>query len=1560
MPSQQIPSTDLPTAVRAMFANRPTLRQVAGEQLMTIMLARYPLIAVHRPTLKSAEPLFLMRPQPDGGWTSKPLVDVLLQALLDATLLDFSGVEGLDCHFSLEPPHRFFAIESSFDTADGDLIRAQALEAGFNALLPRLHEHFCTAQIHYWNGDRAEIDRGLWLQQMLRLSLFNGLRNEALDADQRGCLHDLLLGRTRGFTVQAVRIRLQAAGSRYSKILPNLLVTASSEVRRLMLWCSPAGEVRCFDSMEAFAIALQARMSVLYRFEGLSWELLDGEHDAFALQVALLLETLLQRLARVRRSLARSVDELEEMYAQACEPSHFFAPRREPASIAATLKLPGGLRRAGKDDQTAYAQVVLDLAVLQSASGGDYSLEGVEDLHSYTKRRLREEMLADHPLDANYFSDDLLLTVDTFADDGHGLGFGQQIGSKTITLAELAVGRLDATHAGVVTAIRHRQGQLIMGWMTVDYLRELVGRVDIGGTYPLYVNAQLDNVDTREQRFARFAEQWRLTLHFDAVRARVIKAIDVSAYRVLEQFCRQGKARVRMAPLAFKRSPTSQVIDQVHGMYVIELSEPSVLLLYCPLYPHNALAQFVDAQALMAAISEPGALQEAVLMWLEQPQRAIYDNGGFREPHLLHWQFDPFDPLEKPAPAQLVKQFHGQDLDRYMFEARRKLMIEVADRSAMSNSEQRWAVIKAFSWQLLNAILPVLPGPVAAVAWLYAGIQGLVDDVEALASNDTSTVTEAVVDLLNNTLMALIHLQLPTPQPGGAYPVTPLRRQGELALGDGLSLLPGAQPAPGDAVSISTLQVGVDTVLDFSWHGAGGVNGLSPTQRGRLRQLVADVSVVGRRPEQMGAATGLYRLSERYYVLLGYDVYEVLLDDGAWIVGPDKTVGPALISDNGTWRISTGLLGGSGRSPAQARVRQKLEARIKHSLDEVEQHLVAAGLGTSKYQTLGAEIEALQVRLDKLDLELQQPPPVDPEKREQYQRLHDLYSQKQQEVSSQKRLKRVERIETVALLHGAYLGAEAGMIALFDNPSFVRGTASAASARQTLVEVRQNLIGYGMFTIDEVLEISDLSGYQVLVDELNSSPENKRAELYRRYVHMLEGIVTDQPLIIEASSQLDRLLAITDASLEIPYGAEPMSVEQIIAKRQSSTVAIRFFQAMNLAEIALQLRKRSHRRLRTFRQTLASVRLRVAANTHHLSLYCDLPLGERIEILQSAWDEYVAAILNSERLKGLGDKLIDSQRLEAYKQQMIELKAMAADALIEAVREQASGQAMAPRRAVYPRKALQVAHTRDGQIVIGSETIIDGNAVLQVQAAFSSEVSHSFHRQGSVWVEDARAGESEPEVLDAPSAIDEQVGVFVEGLLADNDQVMERAARMVEEDADDQGLIDLLDGYIRNLSGLADQLPAGKEAEALLQRLRSAIIRLREEKIRLLTTLYANTRYPKARGLAFLHEHDLVSVEYVGPRRKDADGYLDEYRISLKASQGKKAKPLWAAHFHFADAQASPTAFGKGHLKLWGQRLQGYKDQMVAAKAGQVLRIYRGGLTYAQAKDIIPFHDFGR
>jgi len=1560
MPSSPLSMTDLSATVRAVFANRPTLRQVLGEKLMAILLKHYPLIAVHRPDMKSAEPLFLMIPRQDGGWKSEPLVEVLLQAMLDATVLDFSDVGGLDFRFSLQPPHRFFAIESELETAEGDMIRPRELEADFNALLPLLHEHLCDAQIRYWNGDDSDMDRGLWLQQMLRLSLFAGLRNAALDSDQRSCLHDLLLGKTAGFTVQAVRLQLQAGDSHYQEILPNLLVTASNEVRNLLLWCAPTGEVRSFDSMQAFAIALQAQMNVLYRFDSMTWSLLDDENDPFALQMSLLLEALLQRLARVRRSVARTVDEYEDMYAQACDPSLFFAPLRGASGITQGVKLPGKLKRASKDEQTAYAQAMLDLAILQSASGGNFALEGIDDLHTYTVRRLREEMLADHPVDANYFSDDLLLTVETYANDGHGLGFKQTIDRRTITLTEWAIGRLEATQTGVITAIKHRQDQLIMHWLTVDYLRDVLDRVDVGGSYPLYVNAEMNDAEQREQRFARFSEQWRLTLHFDAVRARITKAIDVAVYRGLEQFCRQGKTDLGLARLAFKRSPTSQVIDPVHGMYVIKLREPSVLLLYCPLYTNKALQQFADAQALFAAISEPGKLQDAALMWMEQSQRAIYDNGGFKEPHLPHWPSDPFETLEKPAPAVLVTQFIGQGLDAFMFESRHKLMLEVAERSAMSNSEQRWAVIKAFSWELLNVAFPVLPGPLACVAWLYAGMRGMADDVKALSSHDDAATIEATVDILNNTLMALVHLQLPTPAKSLAPVETPRSWVADLPLGDGLGSGPSSLAEPGDAIPISTLQQGVETALDFSWRGAGGLNGLSREQLNRLRQLVSDVSVEGHNPEQHGPAAGLYKRGDRYFAVLTYEVYEVeLVDDGIWIVGPDNTYGPELTSDYGNWRIKSGLFGGAGRNPAREGARQKIEAKITAGFNELTRHLEAAGHETSRYLELDEQFGALGARLDALNLKLQEPPPTEPAKLELYKTMHALFRQKQQEVTTQLGLKRDERLESVIRLFHGYLGAEKSVVALLDNPSFVRRTDRSGPARNTLLEVRQSLVGFGIMIIDEVVSMSMFAQFDALVDELNSLPANRQAGVYKRYISMLDDIVVQQPKIIEASSELDRLLALSDANLQIPYGDETLTLEAIIAKRNASTVAIRFFQAMNLAELGLQYRKNANARLLTFRQALTSERLRVAANAHELSLYCELSVAERIEVLQTAWDEYVSAILNCERLKGLGDELVDVQRLEAYKQQMIELRAMAADALIDAMREQAAGQALAPRRAVYQRKSLQVAHTREGQIVIGDETIIDGQPVLQIKPALSNDVRHTFHREGTRWVEDVLADVSPIKPLETSPEIEAKTIAAAQKLLEGNDQVIESAKQMVQEDADDSGLRDLLDGQVNNLSSLADQLPAVAATQPLLKRLQSAISQLETQKNQLLTELYSQTRYPKARGLAFLHEQGLISVEYEGPRRKDADGYLDEYRISLKSSSGKKGKTLWAAHFHFADAQAAPTAFGKGHLKLWAQRLQGYKSQMQAAKAGQVLRIYRGNLSYEQAKGIIPFHDYG-
>lgn len=71
---------------------------------MSLIIAHYPKVAVHRPVMKCAEPLKFLSWHVDGYWTVTPLVDVVLQRFLDHAPMDFSSQDRL----SLEPPRRFF------------------------------------------------------------------------------------------------------------------------------------------------------------------------------------------------------------------------------------------------------------------------------------------------------------------------------------------------------------------------------------------------------------------------------------------------------------------------------------------------------------------------------------------------------------------------------------------------------------------------------------------------------------------------------------------------------------------------------------------------------------------------------------------------------------------------------------------------------------------------------------------------------------------------------------------------------------------------------------------------------------------------------------------------------------------------------------------------------------------------------------------------------------------------------------------------------------------------------------------------------------------------------------------------------------------------------------------------------------------------------------------------------------------------------------------------------------------------------------------------------------
>ncbi|KTS93914.1 dermonecrotic toxin domain-containing protein [Pseudomonas parafulva] len=1551
------PAHDLNRAIALRFASRPTLRQVVGEQLMNLIVAHYPKVAVHRPDMKCAEPLKFLRWHVDGYWAVTPLVDVMLQRFLDGEPVDFSSQD----RFSLKPPLRFFAIPDALETADDDLVDPGTLNDAFNAFLPTLHACFEQAQIDYWNAGNGN-DHDTWVQQVLRAGLLSGLTDQTLTADERRCLQDLLLETTEGLAVHTVCVHWRRGEDSTRELLPGLLVSASSEVANVTLWCTSAGDVKGFTSLEAFGTYLQTQHRLTQTDDGFSWALYEADGNAFALLSSVLLEILLSRLNRVRLSDLNTVDELASAYQAVVDPSPFFAQCADLPTQKLAIELPEKLLNADFNGQSRYLQALIDVSVLQASQANAQPLTEPDDLQSYARRTLREQMLADHPADGAFDADDLVLTVNTYANDGHGLGFPQLIESKTLTLTEYAIGRLEATGASPVAAVAHRTHEEIPAWLDPEYLRQLVAIVDIGGSYPRYLDGLLGDEQYKAMHLAAFTAQWRRGLMLDAAYALCARRIDPHSYEAVASFCRvpaSDEQALAIAPLAFKRSPDSQLIDKAHGFFVIQVADSGALLLYCPMYK-GALKQFKNPQALMQEIARPGRVQEGVLAWLDQTHRDVYDNGGFKEPHLPHWVFDPYAPLDKPAPVELALTFWTHDIDANLFEAKRSMLLELADRSAMSNSEVRWQSIKTFAWQLLNIAAPVLPGPISSVALLYIGMTAVAEDLKLLLEGSATDRTQAVVDLLNNTLMVLIHAQLPKTEPPHAGATALTVDAASIRLGSDADPLP--LPEPGSVAPVEALQAQATTQLDFSWRGAQGFDALSGAQRTRLHAMAASVSLEGQPAIGQGPLEGLYELEHGLYVRLQGQVYAVASADGLTrIIGPDGRQGPPIRRDSQGWRIDTRLRGGGDRpgSSTRQRLRERLVTRIQAAQQAVEQSLDNADRGTAEYESLRQRIEAARAQWLKVEERLKQPPPQDPEQRAQFERATSLFAKRHTELLDQIKDLRHQRIESAVGIFQNYLEAERNMVALLDDRSYMASTRYAPEQRRALADVRRNLIGYAQFIIEEQLYTGRFAEYDRLTTALNDALPQERQAAYEQYREVLESIVIDQPLIIEYTAALDRLLAVTDLDMTAPsIQKTDRTVAQIIETRTTTTVNIRFFQAMGLVELALRfeaLQDYSH--YAVFRASLAGERLRVAANSHHLSMFADLQTAQRIDILQSAWDEYSAAILNSQRIAQLGSELVDIGRLEAYRQQMVELKTMAGDALVTALREQAVGQQHSTTRPVYPRQALQVATTANGQTVIGSESIVEGQPVLQVRGTFSKTVLHTFTRESGTWVEKLpAAGTSSPPRAPTPES-ERQEQALAEGMLAQNQNVLANARKLVEEDVDSHSLTSMLDAQIGEVQTLRDQLADSEAESELLQRLDDALVSLREGKREMLVKLHSTTRFPSAEGLHYLHKQGLLRVTYQGPRQPLAEDYLDEYRIDvLEAPGSERGKPLWAAHFHFNDAGAAPTAFGKGHLKLWRQRKLGYREQVRSAAMGEELRIHRGNLTYAQARGVIPFN----
>lgn len=1550
-PATRLPAPDFKQAVALQFASRPTLRQVTSKKILELLIERHPIFSTIEPSLTDAEPLRLLVPQAEGYGPQKPLVEVVLQSVLDGDALNLEPVQGRDYGVSLAQPYRF-------PGSDGyEFVALKGITDAVNELVQMLPYHFQQAQVDYWQGESSSgVNRDYWLQMTLKMALLRNLPLQGLDSQQQACLHGLLKGGSARPSVFTVQLQLDTDGGRFEHMLPDLLVSGEWDERTVVLWCAPSSVVRCFESLDDFALALKDELEERYRLDAITWSRYELEGDVFSQQTALLLDVMLDSLQRLRPQQLTDVAQLEQAYAALSDPAQWFIEGYVAVSDA-SLDLPPGLRRGSPADSFACQSALFELALAQAESRGKATLENVQDLHSFASQRLRKQLLADHPVDANYFPDDLNLTLTVARGMPGGMGAGVGGGvveTRTMTLTQFAIGNLSSLQGATLTAIEHRDGQLIMDWMNVDYVKTLVEQVDVGGHYPDYVAQQLDDPATREQRVSCFAREWRCSLLFSALAAKLGGSLSEAGLQCVVNYCRRDATTQEhesvLMPLAFKRKPTASEHDLVRGMYVIFGTQPSAVLLYRPLYISAPLMEFASLSALMAAIGQAGPLQESVLDWLTSQARSVYDHGGFAEPHLVQPIVDTSLLPEPVEPASLATRFWLLDVDTKLYMANRDLLVELAERQSVSTAQSRWAILVQGGWLLFDVVTLLLRGPVATVAWLVQAISGVKNDVSALTQGSAFERSAAVVDLTLNLGMALLHAHLPRQevptlvQLPGAFGSEGPALQGPGFVEVSAAPVQGVVGMPGMIGELSALQ------LDFTWRGRQGFNTLAPVQRKALLSMRSAVALNGLDPLGSGTARGLYQIDGRYYAALKGDTYAVeLTDDGVQVIDGQGHRGPWLSFEQGVWRVDSALRLRGGM-PKSRRQMQEEANRQQFEKDKEREAVLAL-----KHNELAENFHKLKDFLTTKDLQVAKLEGVTDLDNLQAEELAGL--RKLRDLANLKVIYSLQSLVENALEHDKVLASIAKTNKLA--PEF------ALLAKEAWGTTRQALIENATIFYNELANVINKEGVDQLADKVAVRPESEEEiKQYKEFLVSLEKVVGWEIDLVQMSGKLDVLLedSLKDHSIifKNEFGVrtnKDKEMEEIVALRRETAIELEVRLVGDLAELSLdRLAHVDASVLEQFHNYLAGDGIKSAGAAHGDLGGSNLSLAEQIDVLSGVVEAYDETLVLVDYLSAVGGAAIKADKLQLFKTTLSGLKAAAESELSQAVREKELEVPRLRRPSLYAARGgkRRLVRTHRGRSVLAEELEVDGQSVVQQRENRTGRVLKSFYLRGTDWVENVTdAGEEPPPVSPKPPEIGRKRARV---LIGEVDAVIKLAHKYSPDEP--LSLSSVIEGHTEKLKEVLATLPRSTPDDELIEDLDGNIRRLSNARRDMLTTLHLNTRHPTANSLRFLFQEKRITIKRAQQRKAlSSSDYLDIYEIRRLPEAGQReGDGLWEAHFHYPDAETPVRQFSKGHLKVWWQRKLGREAQLRAAGSGKdFLEIYRGELRLLDVEGIIPF-----
>lgn len=1549
-----LPVSSAAEVVAVQFASRPTLDTVTRQHLTALIKQRYPTLSIDLSRTQVATP------HPDGGWTLRPLMPAVLSFLGSGADLDLRNHHGRSCFLSDIPPTRL-----RLPTTETSSLEMSVIDDLIKALPQTLPLALQDALASYW-GEAADtgLTRWLWVSDTLADNLrICAINNPNLEVPERELLEQLLgcpdrderLARYGAEAVHAYcpQAILKDAEQTHSVLSPHLLLVRALPGTTHVLTCQPGGVVERRTSVDNYLDDWGQHIALPYLTEQVTTQRLEPEGNIFDTLAALILNQQLEDLGALDLPSHLGLDRLRALCLEIGDPSGLFAQAPTLASDALKSlrgQIPAWLLRASAMDRTCYGRYSLALASAKKSSSGRTYLSDIPDIRTFTTDALLQQLKRDEikfdkvapeqSRAAQFQPDDLQLTFSVAAGYPGGAGFVERV---AMSLTDLAIKNLQGQPRGQLT-VQHRNGHALPTWLTPDYINGsggLIEQVDIGKTYPALLNTRLlGDSDLAHQRTQRFAEQTVVHLPLLALELCLKGENGVSRNGARYVAALMGKQAVDrqvegrtivIRHLALLRKPQATP-DVVNSMYIIEpedaLNGPHIL--YRPLYP-EALREFASRDALLAAIALPGELQASVLTWLSDGARPIYDNGGFQEPHYPRFGTgDEFSVPEVPEPAaltidgssdELLQFLSNGQLMQYLYGCNARALIDQADRDSVSNHESRWGVLLEGASLLFNTLLlPLARGPLMLTGWLLSLMSSAGHDIPALNSNDPVAQEQALVDLLLNVGMLLLHLA-PTTTPHSVPLPDDVKQQ---ALRSPIPRRHAEQwpqpPAPAvrqGPVALENVGLGTDgAVFDFSFSSAR--DRLNTSQRGRLARLRAPRPEPLTKPATDGPRKGLYPHLGDWYALIDAQWYLVSLEPGGHtlVVDPfDRSrLGPLLKNDGqGHWSLDLRLRLRGGMPLKRIATEQKRQALRKQVLaDEAIKFIDAQ-------TTLQKKADDAEKIMNLAATNTQYSDVIKARTRKAFdQALHTQNEAYKKILDSRK-----ERDEL-----GIPLPAET----------------SARFLQHVILNARARVV---------VADMDRLALYAANADFLTPGTELTRAVIadphrYGQFLKDTSAINERQISALELKDQY--LLELYNLGRD---GFEGYNRLTMYRPAELGALTVKFSQLQNLRYLSI---KASEPGTSAAMGALDSVvePMNPQVQTHAQFNNFDLAAEDRLSVLDSLSQHYGQAL---DALQGIAMVHADSLHMEYFQriQTLVE-------ELYQDVVQQLAGEikpdpiavARPPKRVSSgegkPQK--KVIKTRKRGVLIG-DLKPEGSTlpieVVEVHSEKDDQLLGSYSLHDGQW--------DEIRVLESPGAMPPPKTRALQRVKGDARNLMKMLTAILGRE----------EGYARvSRFPIEVQESLQKEAERfttlaaeleraflaqpeparlpgdqdLINQMRTSATTLitRGRDLRIQRTLELP---PTDSHVTYLLAQDRVQMARLGSRiamHGERADFIQEYAVN-----NKRGSPLWYAHFHYATVDAPKSDYTVAHLKTKAQRKESYDSLLAKARTAQgIVDIHRG------------------